>query len=211
MNIFLPYETNFRESVRALDDKRLNKQILECYQLINNVVKERKGEKVVGYKNHPIYLHYKQYFKALILYAWNCCMEYLDRFEKFHALHNQINWLYLTEVDTSIAIPFTPFYMQGSKGQPNYIRTTEKVVYETVDYCYEDLKKAEKRIAELEKENETKTDTITDLLKKQEFYEKEKLKQFAERLKEKLGGVDLIRGWSVKVFIDETVKEFKGD
>ena len=127
MNIFLPYETNFRASVRALDDKRLNKQLLECYQLINNVIKERKGEKVVGYKNHPIYLHYKQYFQALILYAWNCCMEYLDRFEKFHALHNQINWLYLTEVDTSIAIPFTPFYMQGSKGQPNYIRTTEKV------------------------------------------------------------------------------------
>ena len=29
-----------------------------------------------------------------------------------------------------------------------------KVVYETVDYCYEDLKKAEKRIAELEKDKE---------------------------------------------------------
>ena len=41
------------------------------------------------------------------------------------------------------------------------------------------------RIAELEKENATKTDTITDLLKKQEFYEKEKLTKFAERLKEK--------------------------
>lgn len=34
------------------------------------------------------------------------------------------------------------------------------------------------------------------------------LKQFAERLKEKLGSVDLIRGWAVKVFIDETLKEF---
>lgn len=41
------------------------------------------------------------------------------------------------------------------------------------------------RIAELEKENKSKTDTITDLLKNQEFYETEKLKQFAERLKEK--------------------------
>ena len=29
-----------------------------------------------------------------------------------------------------------------------------KVVYETVDYCYEDLKKAEKRIAELEEDKE---------------------------------------------------------
>lgn len=46
-------------------------------------------------------------------------------------------------------------------------------------------KELKDRIAELEKENKTKTDTITDLLNKQEFYEKEKLKQFAERLKEK--------------------------
>jgi glycyl-tRNA synthetase beta subunit len=50
----------------------------------------------------------------------------------------------------------------------------------------EQVMQAENRIAELEKENETKTDTITDLLKKQEFYETEKLKQFAERLKDKL-------------------------
>ena len=46
-------------------------------------------------------------------------------------------------------------------------------------------KQLKNRIAELEKENETKTDTIVNLLKKQEFYETEKLKQFAERLKEK--------------------------
>ena len=65
----------------------------------------------------------------------------------------------------------------------NELLRNAKVVYETVDYCYEDLKKAEKRIAELEKENETKTDTIAELLKKQEFYETEKLKQFAEEVK----------------------------
>ena len=40
-------------------------------------------------------------------------------------------------------------------------------------------------INELEKENAIKTDTIVDLLKKQEFYEKEKLTKFAERLKKK--------------------------
>ena len=45
-------------------------------------------------------------------------------------------------------------------------------------------KQLKNRIAELEKENETKTDTIANLLKNQEFYETEKLKQFAERLKE---------------------------
>ena len=78
------------------------------------------------------------------------------------------------------------------------------------------------RIAELEKENATKTDTITDLLKKQEFYETEKLKQFAERLKEKFYYVfgneyeQSVSGFDTKVlieYIDETLKEFinKGD
>lgn len=70
------------------------------------------------------------------------------------------------------------------------------------------------RIIELEKENETKTDTITDLLKKQEFYEKEKLKQFAERLKEKMGvreymGVKYKQGVFSENEIDETLKEFE--
>ena len=68
------------------------------------------------------------------------------------------------------------------------------------------------RIAELEKENETKTDTITDLLKKQEFYETEKLKQFAERLKKR---TILYSGINVKYeaitadIIDEVLKEYE--
>ena len=69
------------------------------------------------------------------------------------------------------------------------------------------------KIAELKKENKNKTDTITDLLKKQEFYETEKLKQFAERLRYKLGDYDTIRDCVMHKLIDETLKEFinKGD
>ena len=67
------------------------------------------------------------------------------------------------------------------------------------------------RIAELEKENETKTDTIANLLKNQEFYETEKLKQFAERLKKR---TILYSGINVKYeaitadIIDELLKEW---
>jgi hypothetical protein len=32
MNIFLPYENDIEKSVMSLDDKGLNKQILECKQ-----------------------------------------------------------------------------------------------------------------------------------------------------------------------------------
>ena len=68
------------------------------------------------------------------------------------------------------------------------------------------------RIAELEKENETKTDTIANLLKNQEFYETEKLKQFAERLKKR---IILYSGINVKYeaitadVIDELLKEYE--
>lgn len=97
-----------------------------------------------------------------------------------------------------------------------------KVVYETVDYCAEDLRKAQYRIVELEKENAVKTNTITDLLKKQEFYEKKKIKQFAERLKEKLDeqkhfyeiasishrDISLVALNTAYKYLDQTLKEF---
>lgn len=70
--------------------------------------------------------------------------------------------------------------------------------------------KLKNRIAELEKENKSKTDTIIDLLKKQEFYEKDKLKQFAEKLKKRLN-LGLYEWQYAEVdskTIDEVLKEY---
>ena len=73
-------------------------------------------------------------------------------------------------------------------------------------------KQLKNRIAELEKENKSKTDTIANLLKNQEFYETEKLKQFAERLKKR---TILYSGINVKYeaitadIIDELLKEYE--
>ena len=67
------------------------------------------------------------------------------------------------------------------------------------------------RIAELEKENKSKTDTITDLLKNQEFYETEKLKQFAESLKKRTILYSGINGKYEAItadIIDEVLKEY---
>ena len=74
--------------------------------------------------------------------------------------------------------------------------------------CSQPEQEALTLINELEKENKTKNDTIIDLLKKQEFYETEKLKQFAERLKEK--AIEFTIGQKIvpKQDIDETLKEF---
>ena len=84
--------------------------------------------------------------------------------------------------------------------------------YPDFDLVYKLYFEQKDRIAELEKENETKTDTIANLLKKQEFYETEKLKQFAERLKKR---TILYSGNNVKYeaitadIIDEVLKEYE--
>lgn len=129
MNIFLPYEDDVVASVQALDDLRLNKQILEVHQLANNSIAELQGFSVNGYKNHPIYLHYKHNLGFLLWYGYVCCNEYAMRFGRVHKL---------TEFFEDEIVPhchgtsfrsckYIPFYMEGSKGQPNYIRTTENV------------------------------------------------------------------------------------
>lgn len=70
----------------------------------------------------------------------------------------------------------------------NELLRNAKVVYETVDYCYEDLKKAENRIAELEKENARLLNSVETVQNNRCVYKcelaKKQLKQFAERLKE---------------------------
>lgn len=123
MNIFLPYENDIVKSVQALDDLRLNKQILECYQLLSNAESERVGEEVKGYKNHPIYVHYKNSFGFLVVYGFWCCKEYNFRANKRHTLESYFMLWFVDLPNTE----YTPFYMEGSKGQPNYIRTTENV------------------------------------------------------------------------------------
>ena len=90
----------------------------------------------------------------------------------------------------------------------------------TVGEYLREMQRLKDKVAELEKENVCehcqrvilgKEVYCLDCLNK---FREISLKSFAERLKEKLGSVDLIRGWTVKIFIDKTLKEFinnKGD
>ena len=127
MNIFLPYENDIEKSVQALDDKRLNKQALEAYQLLQNALKERNGEGVKGYKNHPIYVHYKENIRFLLAYGYHCCAEWQYRFHKVHNLLQPFMY-YIVQFGINIDyVSYEPFYMEGTKGQPNYIRTKENV------------------------------------------------------------------------------------
>lgn len=69
MQIFLPYSSPFL-TAKILDKKRLNKQIIECKQIIKAI----KGESN-AWKNHPVVLMYKNhldwlnyYMKSLFFY-----------------------------------------------------------------------------------------------------------------------------------------------
>ena len=55
MQIFIPYEDAF-ETAKVLDNKRLNKQIIECRQIISAAFGES-----TAWRNHPVVLMYKDH------------------------------------------------------------------------------------------------------------------------------------------------------
>jgi hypothetical protein len=126
MNIFLPYEYDIKKSVQSLDDRRLIKQILEIYQLIQIRLKELDGQVVKSYSNHPIYLHYKDYLDFMIEYGLESCKEYKHRFSKTHSFHNKFIDLFFNK-DSQTFVFYKPFYAEGSKKSKNCIRTSESV------------------------------------------------------------------------------------
>jgi len=70
MHTHVPF-IGFCASVRSLDDKRLNRQILECKQILNVL-----NGSADGYRNHPAVLMWQGHERALCLYAMGACMEW---------------------------------------------------------------------------------------------------------------------------------------
>lgn len=75
MQTFLPY-SDFKKSVKCLDDKRLGKQRVEAYQIIKVITDERTSG---GFINHPIMKMWKDYSNALTLYKNLCIEEWISR------------------------------------------------------------------------------------------------------------------------------------
>ena len=75
MQTFLPYKS-FKESLKSLDWRRLGKQRVEAYQILN-VLLERTDTK--GWVNHPITKMWKGYEDALKLYFNMCVKEWIGR------------------------------------------------------------------------------------------------------------------------------------
>ena len=122
MNIFQPYE-DVTDCAKALDDRRLIKQILECKQIYDSGIQKR------GYSNHPVTQHFKLYPFYVVRYALACCYEYYHRFGKRHSYEdffiNEFDELLHNATDADFKTPF--FYAQYSISNPMCIRTTENV------------------------------------------------------------------------------------
>ncbi len=70
MNTFLPYP-NYIRSVQTLDYKRLGKQRVECFQIIN-ILEGRQTSK--AWHSHPAVKMWEGYTNSLKYYC-NCCID----------------------------------------------------------------------------------------------------------------------------------------
>lgn len=77
VNTFLPY-SDFKKCAKVLDNKRLLKQRVEAYQIINIIYKRMKKEKC-GFYNHPAVLMWENNVESLKLYCNEMILESIRR------------------------------------------------------------------------------------------------------------------------------------
>lgn len=75
MQTFLPFRS-FQQSVSVLDNLRLNKQIVECFQIWNALVFGRGG-----WLKHPAVRMWRGHESSLLSYGWFCYDEWQKRWE----------------------------------------------------------------------------------------------------------------------------------
>jgi len=75
MQTFLPY-ADFKKSVQVLDYRRLGKQRVETFQVLN-ILLDRTDTK--GWRNHPVTLMWSGYESALKLYQNHTIQEWINR------------------------------------------------------------------------------------------------------------------------------------
>ena len=118
----MPYST-IAESVKSLDNVRLQKQILECYH-IHQVALGLSD----GYKNHPVVKHYARFPEFIKVYGLECCYEYLLRTGKLNKFYDYFMWDdiddYIKQYEQSNYIPI--IYAEFSKNEPRCIRELDK-------------------------------------------------------------------------------------
>lgn len=119
MNIFLT-DKSFEKCAQDLDDRRLNKQILECYQILSMILKKKSDDSYKSpYLHHPVVVNYFNQEHHLVEYALAMCKEFAHRFKKTHTYH-----IWFINHMTPKTCDFLPLYSEGSKNSEDCIRET---------------------------------------------------------------------------------------
>ena len=82
MQTFVPHTDSFERIAQELDNKRLNKQVLEAWQLmlvLTSLNPQGEHRDPKGWRNHPAAKMWEGHEKALALYATTMCDEWLKR------------------------------------------------------------------------------------------------------------------------------------
>lgn len=98
MQTFLPYPS-FQESAACLDYRRLGKQRVEAWQILQTLT-----GKSSGWANHPSVKMWEGYENALCLYGLRMCLEWIKRDYK-DTLYNRIHSFVVEDVNS----PFPPW------------------------------------------------------------------------------------------------------
>lgn len=119
MQTFLPY-SDFELIANCLDDKRLNKQILECDTLLDL----HTGRKNNSWKNHPAfkmwigYVNTLKFYRNVMLYEWVSIRGKNSTRQQLNFIHPLVypNWLYDERViqshRTNLLLKFPEHYRQ---------------------------------------------------------------------------------------------------
>ena len=105
MQTFLPYK-NFSLSAQTLDYKRLGKQRVEAFQVLN-VLLGRTKTKAKGWLNHPITKMWTNYENALKLYTNVMIDEWINRGYNNTMKHEKMKVIILNFIGTKIHLHHT--------------------------------------------------------------------------------------------------------
>lgn len=94
MQTFLPYP-NVEKSVKVLDSRRLGKQRVEAFQILNIILNRTNTR---GWRNHPVVKMWRGYTNALKFYFNKCVEEWIFRGYK--------NNMKLEKINGKIVFPF---------------------------------------------------------------------------------------------------------
>jgi hypothetical protein len=78
MQTFLPY-SSFKKTAEVLDYKRLGKQRVESWQILNAIENRAKGITKGAWLNHPCVLMWQKSEIALIQYSIAICEQWISR------------------------------------------------------------------------------------------------------------------------------------